>query len=131
MSTFIVTIIIPTLNEERFIAKCLDSVIAQSYPLEYMDIDKLNTLGINKAIVEFLRVNTWIKKWFNIDYSKFTLKEGGYNHLPLEEKKRILAKITIPNISVCEDVQEHYNYWRDNFNPNKDDCCNLIIKKDN
>ena len=33
-----VTIIIPILNEERFIAKCLDSVIAQSYPLEYMDI---------------------------------------------------------------------------------------------
>jgi len=95
---------------------------------EYMNIDKLNTLGINKAIVEFLRVNTWIKKWFDIDYSKFTLKEGGYNHLPLEEKKRILAKIKIPNVSVCEDVQEHYDYWRDNFNPNKNDCCNLIIK---
>ncbi len=33
-----VAIIIPTLNEECFIAKCLDSVITQSYPLEYMDI---------------------------------------------------------------------------------------------
>lgn len=92
---------------------------------EFIDFDKLNSLGINKAIVEFLRVNSWIKKWFDIDYSKHTLKEGGYNHLPLEEKLRILEKIKIPNISVCEDVQEHYDYWREHFNPNKDDCCNL------
>lgn len=33
-----ISIIIPTLNEERFISQCLDSVIAQSYPLEKMDI---------------------------------------------------------------------------------------------
>lgn len=95
---------------------------------EFMDFDKLNSLGINKAIVEFLRVNTWIKKWFDIDYSKHTLKEGGYNHLPLEEKLRVLKKIHIPVISVCEDVQEHYDYWKEHFNPNKDDCCNLIKK---
>lgn len=94
---------------------------------EFMDFDKLNSLGIKKAIVEFLRVNTWIKKWFDIDYSKHTLKEGGYQHLHLDEKLRILDKIKIPSVSVCEDVQEHYDYWKDNFNPNKDDCCNLII----
>jgi DNA repair photolyase len=94
---------------------------------EYMDFDKLNSLGINKAIVEFLRVNSWIKKWFNIDYSKHTLKEGGYNHLPLEYKKELLNKIKIPNISVCEDYTEHYEYWKENYNPNKDDCCNLEI----
>lgn len=92
---------------------------------EFIDFDKLNSLGINKAQVEFLRVNSWIKKWFDIDYSKHTLKEGGYLHLPLEKKVEVLSKITIPNVSVCEDVQEHYDYWRDNFNPNKDDCCNL------
>lgn len=92
---------------------------------DYIDFDKLNNLGIEKAIVEFLRVNHWIKKWFNIDYSKFTLKENGYEHLELEEKKRILDKVKIPIISICEDVDQHYNYWKDNFNPNKDDCCNL------
>lgn len=92
---------------------------------EYIDFDKLNSLGIEKAIVEFLRVNHWIRKWFDIDYSKFTLKEGGYEHLQLDEKKRILDKVKIPIISVCEDVDEHYNYWKENFNPNKDDCCNL------
>lgn len=92
---------------------------------EFMDFDKLNSLGINKAIVEFLRVNHWIKKWFDIDYSKFTLNQSGYNHLELEDKKRILDKIKIPTISICEDVTEHYNYWVENVNPNKEDCCNL------
>ena len=92
---------------------------------EYIDFDKLNNLGIEKAIVEFLRVNHWIRKWFNIDYSKFKLKENGYEHLPLEEKKRILEKVKIPIVSVCEDVDAHYNYWKESFNPNKNDCCNL------
>ena len=33
----------------------------------FMDYDKLNNLGIDKAVVEFLRVNTWVQKWFDID----------------------------------------------------------------
>lgn len=92
---------------------------------EYMDFEKLNNLGIKTGIVEFLRVNHWIKKWFNIDYNKFTIKQSGYKHLPLEEKKRIISKIKILDISVCEDVSEHYEYWKNNYNKNKADCCNL------
>lgn len=92
---------------------------------EYIDFDKLNSLGINKAIVEFLRVNHWIEKWFDIDYKKFTTNENGYKHLPLSEKKRVIEKIKITSISVCEDVTRHYEYWRDNYNSNKEDCCNL------
>ena len=34
---FKVAVVIPTLNEEKFIASCLNSVIAQSYPFEDMD----------------------------------------------------------------------------------------------
>ena len=33
-----VVVVIPTLNEEKFIARCLDSVIAQSYPFNDMDV---------------------------------------------------------------------------------------------
>ena len=91
----------------------------------YMDFDKLATLGIQKAVVEFLRVNPWIQKWFDIDYSSYTVKQSGYRHLPLEEKKRIISKVRIPEITVCEDVTEHYDYWNRHFNPNPDDCCNL------
>jgi len=92
---------------------------------EYMDFDKLNSLGIEKAIVEFLRINTWIKKWFNVDYSKYSVKVGGYEHLPLNEKLKIIANVKIPTISVCEDVDEHYNYWKEHVNPKRNDCCNL------
>lgn len=37
-NTNLVAIIIPTLNEERFISRCLGSVLAQTYPVELMDI---------------------------------------------------------------------------------------------
>lgn len=94
---------------------------------EFMDFDKLNSLGINKCVVEFLRVNHWIKKWFDLDYSKYTLRSSGYHHLPLEEKVAILGKIHIPVKTVCEDVSEHYEYWKENVNPNKEDCCNLAV----
>lgn len=33
-----VAVVIPTLNEEKFIARCLDSVIRQSYPFADMDV---------------------------------------------------------------------------------------------
>lgn len=92
---------------------------------DYMDYDKLNSLGIKKAIVEFLRVNTWIKKWFKTDYSKYILKQSGYRFLRLDEKKKILNKIKIPSISICEDYTPHYKYWLVNKIPNRDDCCNL------
>lgn len=94
---------------------------------EFMDFDKLNSLGIEKAIVEFLRVNHWVKQWFDIDYRKWKVKESGYRHLPIKEKVRIIAKVKIPVISVCEDCDGHYNYWKYGFNPNQDDCCNLRL----
>lgn len=49
MKNSIVAVIIPTLNEERFIAKCLDSVITQSYPLEFMDIVVVDGGSIDKT----------------------------------------------------------------------------------
>ena len=92
---------------------------------EFIDLDVVNSIKVDKAIVEFLRVNAWIKKWLDIDYSPYTLKQGGYQHLPLEDKINILNGIKIKYVSVCEDVLEHYIYWQQNFNPNKNDCCNL------
>lgn len=96
---------------------------------EFFDFEKLNAIKCNKVIVEFLRVNTWIKRWFNIDFSPYTLKSGGYEHLPLDVKLGILERIKLPNMSVCEDVPEHYEYFKSNFNCNQVDCCNLNISK--
>jgi DNA repair photolyase len=61
---------------------------------EYVDFEILNSVKCDKILIEFLRVNTWIRRWFDIDYSKHTLKEGGYAHLPLGIKLDLLSKIT-------------------------------------
>ena len=93
---------------------------------EYIDFPLLNSLNIDKCLVEFLRVNSFIKKQFpKIDYSKYTLRHGNYYHLPLDEKQRLIKMISLDNVSVCEDVLGHYEYWKNHYNPNKFDCCNL------
>ena len=93
---------------------------------EFVDLDKLAKIRCDKIIVEFLRVNTWIRKWFDIDFTPYTVKHGGYNHLPLETKKQLISGVKgFKEISVCEDEDTAYAYWTEHFNPNPDDCCNL------
>lgn len=93
---------------------------------QFVDFDRLNCIRCNKIIVEFLRVNHWIKKWLPLDYSGYTVKQSGYEHLPLEKKIEYLSKVTgFDEVSVCEDVSEHYEYWKECVNFNKEDCCNL------
>ena len=96
------------------------------YVPQFVDFERLNSIRCNKIIVEFLRVNHWIKKWLPLDYSDWTVKHAGYEHLPLDKKIAALARITgFDEVSVCEDVSEHYDYWRECVNHNKEDCCNL------
>lgn len=82
-----------------------------------------------KAVVEFLRVNHWITRWFDIDQSLYTVQSGGYRHLPLEEKIRQLDRLcqALPStrFTVCEDEPNAYAYWKRLFNPNPEDCCDL------
>lgn len=92
---------------------------------DYIDFDVLNSIKCDKILIEFLKVNHWIKKWFNIDYSRYTLKYGGYEHLELEDKIKLLEKINFKEKSVGEYVKQHHIYFRDNYNFNKEDCCNL------
>lgn len=33
--------------------------------------------------------------------------------------------IDCKEITVCDDETEAYNYWQENVNHNKNDCCNL------
>lgn len=96
------------------------------YVPQFVNFEQLNNIRCNKIIVEFLRVNHLVKKWFPLDYSEYTVKQSGYEHLPLVKKIEYLAKITgFEELSVCEDVTHHYEYWRECVNHNKEDCCNL------
>lgn len=98
------------------------------YIKEFVDFNILNNVKCDKILVEFLRANSWIKKWFDVDYSRYTIKHGGYQHLPLDEKIKDIELITgFKEITVCEDETTAYEYWKNNFNPNKDDCCNLRV----
>lgn len=66
-----------------------------------------------------------IKKQFDIDYSEYTIKQSGYQHLPLKTKIKYLQDLDFKEMSVCEDETEAYEYWKNNFNHNPNDCCNL------
>ena len=95
---------------ERLEREGFDTAVRLSpYLPQFVDFDRLNGIKCRKILVEFLRVNHWIKKW-----------------LPLEKKIEALAKITgFDEVSVCEDVTKHFEYWRECVNYNKEDCCNL------
>ena len=93
---------------------------------EYIDFEKLSAVKCDKILIEFLRINPWIEKWFDLDFSEYTLKSGGYKHLPLEKKVEYLKKVIgFKEMTVCDDVEEHYLYWQEHFNHNPNDCCNL------
>ena len=95
------------------------------YIPENVDTGRINAVECDRMLVEFLRVNSAILKLFPVDLSEYSLRQGNYYHLPLERKKRLLRAFSGKEITVCEDVDEHYKHWQSNFNPNPGDCCNL------
>lgn len=103
------------------------------YVPELVDLDVIAAIHPQKVLVEFLRVNHWIEKWLSgiVDLTPYTLKHGNYKHLPLDAKIAALdmVRAALPDaeISVCEDVPEHWQYWREHINANPDDCCNLRV----
>ena len=112
---------------ERLQAEGFDVALRLSpFIPQYIDFDRLNAVKCDKILIEFLRVNSWVRKWFDIDYSDYSLKVGAYHHLPLEKKIEYLKLLDgWKEMSVCEDVPEHYKYWEEHFNCNPKDCCNL------
>ena len=58
-----------------------------------IDFIVINSIRCDKILIEFLKVNHWVKKWFNIDYSEYSLKYGGYEHLQLSKKIELVNKI--------------------------------------
>lgn len=100
------------------------------YIPENVDLDKLASYGIDKVLVEFLRVNHWVYKWMRPDMTGYRTNEGGYRHLTLRRKKELLGPIKeiFREVSVCEDVDSHYQYFVSFVNNNPKDCCNLRIE---
>ena len=95
------------------------------YIPELIDMERLNTVKVDKCLVEFLRVNHWIEKWLGRDFPTHSLRIGQYRHLPLMDKLEMLRGFEFPEMTVCDDVPRHYRYFQRKFNHNPDDCCNL------
>lgn len=102
------------------------SLRVSPYLPELIDTGRLNNVQVGKCLVEFLRVNHWIEKWLGEGkFTIWTVKSGGYRHLPLSVKIALLEDFEFPEMPVCEDVPEHYKYFKSCYNHNPDDCCNL------
>ena len=105
------------------------SIRLSPYLPQLVDLSVINDIKCDKILVEFLRVNLFIERTFHeIDLSEYTVKQSNYRHLSLEKKLEYLSDITIPQKSVCDDVDEHYDYFKNHFNYNANDCCNLRKK---
>lgn len=93
---------------------------------EFVDTSVINNIDCGKILIEFLKVNPYVKRCFDLDYHDYTCKYGGHLNLELEKKIELANRLTdFDQRSVGEYVKDHYLYFRDNYNSNKFDCCNL------
>ena len=123
----------PSFNERvRVIEKLQKNMYDVSIRLspflyETVNYQTLNKIKVDKCLVEFLRLTPQMKKPLEkyITFENYSLKEGGYRHLPLKTKLMVLNKLKFKELTVCDDVESHYQYFNRKFNPNPNDCCNL------
>lgn len=102
------------------------SIRLSPYIPQFIDLEELSSIKCDKILIEFLRVNHVVRRCLDIDYSEYTHKEGNYSHLPLKRKIELLSQINgFKEYTVCDDVESHYNYFKQHYNSNKEDCCNL------
>ena len=103
------------------------SVRLSPFLYETVDYEVINDIKCDKCLVEFLRLTPQMKKSLEkyITFENYSLKEGGYRHLPLKTKLLVLNKLDFKELTVCDDVESHYQYFNQRFNPNPNDCCNL------
>ncbi len=117
---------------ERLQAEGFDvSVRLSPFIPQWVNMDRINSIRVDKILVEFLRVNAWIKKWMkDVDLRPYSLNKNGYKHLPIAQKRELIKKIKgFKEVSVCEDVYGHWLWWKDHVNANPEDCCNLRLVK--
>ena len=94
---------------------------------ETADYDVINDICVDKCLIEFLRMKPSLKNELKdfVTFNKYTISEGGYRHLRLSEKLNILKKLKFKELTVCDNVKKHYDYFKKYFNYNENDCCNL------
>jgi DNA repair photolyase len=93
---------------------------------EFVDAAVINAIDCGKVLIEFLKVNPYVRRCLDIDYHDYTCQYGGHMNLELERKIEFASRITdFDSRNIGEFVREHYLYFRDNYNTNPYDCCNV------
>lgn len=102
------------------------SVRLSPYIPEFIDIGRVNAIECGKILIEFLKVNPFVRRCFDLDYTAYTHTYGGHLNLELDDKVKYAERLTdFDERNVGEYVRSHYLYFRDNYNTNPYDCCNL------
>lgn len=119
-------------SAQKLYERGIDTQIRLSpYIPEYVDLDAILKSPVEKVLVEFLRVNTFIKRTFpSMDFSGWCVRSGNYQHLLLDTKLRMLKPlIGKKRLTICEDHPIHYEYFKKHINANPDDCCDLEVRQ--
>ena len=95
------------------------------YIPEFVDVHAINNINCAKILIEFLKVNPFTRRVFDLDYTHYTVKYGGQMHLPIQEQDAYIERITgFDELSVGASTYDEYMHFRDK-NANPYDCCNL------
>ena len=110
----LISVIIPCRNEEKFIAKCLDSVIANDYPkdrLEVLVVDGMSEDGTREIVERYAKQYPFIKLLDNPKKITPTALNIGIKHAKGEIIMRMDAHATYEKdyISKCIKYLNEYN----------------------
>jgi hypothetical protein len=70
----------------------------------------------------------WRRKSLRVSLKQLAVTRVINVSILLNKKLEYIKNITgFKEMTVCEDESEAYEYWKNNFNYNPNDCCNLRI----
>jgi len=113
-----VSIIIPCRNEEKFIARCLDSIIANDYPkdrLEALVVDGMSKDETRRIIERYTQQYPFIKLLDNSKKIIATTMNIGIKHASGEIIMKVDAHSTYPKDYISNYAQYLREYQADNI----------------
>jgi glycosyltransferase involved in cell wall biosynthesis len=114
----LISVIIPTYNEEKFISCCLDSILLQDFPKEKMEVfvvDGISSDDTRNIVIDYCKLYSFIHL---LDNSEKTVPFA--MNLGIKESKgdyiiRLDAHSTFPNNYFSSLVENAYKYNSDNI----------------
>jgi len=117
MNNLFVSIIIPCRDEEKFICKCLDSIITQDYPkdkIEILVVDGMSTDRTREIIVDYIHKHTFIRLLDNPKKIVPTAMNIGIKNCSGQIIIRIDVHTRYPDNYVSKCIQYSNQYGVDN-----------------